>query len=368
VTAAAQVGTLPIVAVGFHLVSISGLVANALVLPLLPLLIALGFLLGVLSPIAAAASPLSALAYALLHVVVVVSERLAELPGSLGVDVVAAPFTLIYYSALAAGALLLLRTAWAAGERRPFGAGRELLLSLTVGAVVLTMTPLSAADASQPRLQWLGSGNALLLRSDRQIVLIDGSPRPFGLLERLGRVLPYSTHSIDLVIVTDPRSANVAGLDAILTHYSIGEVLDVGSQYPSTTYARWRGHLREKGIPAYALRTGARVHLPDVTITALGPDAVTSRPQDSAGLLRISMHGRSLILAGAASRREQRESLFRGVALRGDALLADGTVGLDPDFRRAVRPRVVLVAHSGHVSHAVPLPKGRIVPITFPSH
>src|SRR5439155_16731306 len=44
VTLAAQLGTLPVVILGFHVVSLTGPIANALVLPLLPLLIALGFL------------------------------------------------------------------------------------------------------------------------------------------------------------------------------------------------------------------------------------------------------------------------------------------------------------------------------------
>jgi beta-lactamase superfamily II metal-dependent hydrolase len=180
-------------------------------------------------------------------------------------------------------------------------------------------------------------------------------------------MLPYSTHTIDLVIVTDPRSSNVAGLDALLSHYSVSEVLDVGSQYPSTTYARWRGHLREQRVPTFALRTGARVRLPGVTVTALGPDAVTSRPQDSAGLLRISMRGRSLLVAGTASPREQREALFRGISLRADALLVDGAEGLDPDFRNAVQPRLVLTTHTGRISHAVPLRSGSTVPITLPA-
>src|SRR5207245_8877045 len=51
VTCAAQVGTLPMMATGFHVVSPVAPIAIALTLPVLPVLVACGLLLGALSPL-----------------------------------------------------------------------------------------------------------------------------------------------------------------------------------------------------------------------------------------------------------------------------------------------------------------------------
>jgi beta-lactamase superfamily II metal-dependent hydrolase len=193
------------------------------------------------------------------------------------------------------------------------------------------------AHGSLPdRLDWLGSGESILLQSRGMTALIDGSPQPFVLLERLGRVLPANTHSIDLVIVTDPRAGNTTGLEAVLQHYTVQEVLDVGAEYPSATYARWRADLRNEHIPAYALRTGATTVIGAASISVLGPDALYANPQDCMGLLRITMNGRTYLLADAASQREQLETVFRPIHLSSDVLVMDGTQGDDRHFVRSV--------------------------------
>ncbi|MBV9281800.1 MAG: ComEC/Rec2 family competence protein [Chloroflexi bacterium] len=335
VTIAAQIGTLPIVIVGFHLVSGLGAVANALVLPLVPILILLGFALGAASSLVVIASPLGGLAYALLHTIVWLSRWLASLPaaspGALPPLAIA-----LYYLTLGGIARVVLRRAnWVPRGEMPHRA-REVTLALVVAAAALTVSLAVARDDPRARLYYLGTGEAILLRSEGMTVLIDGSPRPLQLLERLDDVLPYEVRAIDLVIVTDPRAGNVVGLQAVLAHYAVSEVLDVGAQYPSATYARWRATLRQERIPAYALRTGTSVRAGAVSLTALGPDAPCPQPTDCVGLLRLADLHRSVLLAGDSSAREQREALFRPVSLRADTLFLDLARPTDPGFVRAV--------------------------------
>ncbi len=335
VTVAAQVGTVPIVVIGFHLLSLSGPLANLLVLPLLPLLIVLGFLVGLLAGVPVLASPLAALSYALLHAIVVGARALATWPLDLPATAISLGVTLAYYAALGAVAYVVLRyLRWSSLSQRG-GRSREFGFAGVLGAGLLTFS-LVGSNTPPDSLTWLGSGNSMLLQSGSQSALIDASSHPFALLERLGALLPSDRRRIDVVIVTDPRGNNVLGLGSILQHYELGEVIDVGVEYPSTSYARWRAMLRQRHIPAYALRTGALVTLGDAAITALGPDALYSNPRDSAGLLRVVIPGDSVLLAGTASVREQHEAVFRPVNLGATVLVAPGP--LDPEFRQAVHP------------------------------
>jgi len=351
VTVAAQIGTLPIVILGFHVVSLTGPVANALVLPLLPILIALGFLVGFLGGLSMIASPLAALAYALLHAVIWLSTELAALPLALPVDSLPPLLVAIYYALLVRVQIVILRRAnWAPVGRMPARL-REFALALLVGASALTISLTYAHDSPGARLYWLGADQAMLVRSQGMTALIDGSARPFVLLEHLERVLPFTTRTIDLVVVTDPRSRNVIGLQELLAHYGVSEVLDVGAEYPSGTYASWRGQLRDRHIPTYRLRTGVSAAIGAVQLTSIGPAALYPVPQDCIGMLRLSTAGRSVLLAGAASPREQQEALFRPVKLRADTLLIGDAGSIFPSFLRAVSPHIVVTAKTARASN-----------------
>lgn len=342
VTLAAQIGTVPIVAIGFHVLSLSGPPANMLVLPLLPFLILLGLLLGILAAIPSVAAPLSALAYVLLRAVILLARWLSGAVGSVPAASIAPGVVLGYYAVLVVLATRILRRVHWTPVAQWSGLGRELAIAGVIGASALTVTLVNARDNVKTRLDWLGTGDSMLLRSGKTSILVDGSSHPFALLERLGDLLPAARHSIDVVVLTDPRARNVAGLTAVLNHYSVGEVLDVGTEYPSTTYVHWRTLLRADRVPVFSLRTGASIRIGDTSMNVIGPDALYPDPRDCVGLLRVSLAGKTYLLVGAASAREQQEAIFRHVDLHADALVASGP--LRADFVDAVHPRVVLDA------------------------
>jgi beta-lactamase superfamily II metal-dependent hydrolase len=184
----------------------------------------------------------------------------------------------------------------------------------------------------------VGSGDSVLLVARDTTVLIDGSSRPYQLLERLGSALPYGARSLGAILVTNPRAGNVAGLREVLKHYRVGEVLDVGVEYPSATYTGWRSDLRRLRIPAYRLQAGTRIDAGDASISALAPAAVRPAPLDSVGILRIRIGGATVLYAGEASRKEQLEEAFLPVRLRADALILWGKA-CDPVFAKHVAPR-----------------------------
>ncbi|MGI8824665.1 MAG: hypothetical protein ACR2JC_03275 [Chloroflexota bacterium] len=196
-------------------------------------------------------------------------------------------------------------------------------------------------DVKAARLHWSGSGQAFVLQSLGETAVIGGSGEQYGLLERLGELLQYRTRTLDLVVVTDDRAANLSGLEGLVRHYRIREVLDVGLQYPSLGYAQWRDSLGRAHIPVYALRTGTSITMGTANLTAIGPDGVCGVPADCAGMMRITVPKKSYLITGDASQKEQREALFRPVKLSADVLLGDGTHDFLADFVRAVHPQLV---------------------------
>lgn len=351
VTVAAQVGTLPIVILGFHQLSLTGPLANAVVLPLLPILIALGFVVGALAAFPLVAAPLSAVAYALTHLVVVTSRWLAGLGGYAALNTLPAMWTIVYYLGLALMAGFVLKRAY----WRPLGLvhrlRREMMFGSALGAVALGYFWMQGVGTTSQVVEWLGSGNAMLVRGGSQTVLIDGSKHPFTLLERLGSEMPWDQHAIDAIIITDPRATNTSGDVAVLAHYRVRTVYDVGIEYPSGTYARWRALLRSDHVAFHFWSTRESLVAGGIHIRSIGPDAIYPNPKDSMGLLRVTVDGRSILLVGAASPREQLEAVFRPVKLRSGTLIANGP--LDPTFARAVS--------AGVTYDAVPAPGSRLL-------
>jgi competence protein ComEC len=342
VTLAAQLGTIPIVAGGFHSISLVGPVANALVLPLLPLTIVLGFLLGLFSNLTVLAAPLAATAYATTHSIVWLSHLLAGSSAALPVSSPTGIVTLAYYSALGGVAWFLLRRAGWAPIGHWSSRVREVALALLLVSSVATA---SQAQVTTPdRLTYLGSGTSLVLQSGGRTAVIDGSPRPLAFLSALGDELDMRVRSIDLVVVTDPRSSAVAALLSLLDHYRVKAVMDVGSEYPSRTYADWRLALRSRHIPVYALRTGATMRIGRVTLAALGPDALCNAPPNCAGMLRLTSVHHSFLLAAHAEQQEQENAVFRPVSLRSTTLILGAASRSSADFLQAVHARTVWCA------------------------
>lgn len=342
VTMAAQLGTLPIVILGFHLVSLSGWVANAVVLPLLPALIVLGFLLGAVSTVAPVAQPVAACAYELTHSIVMGARWLASMPGVVPASRIPTAVSTIYYVLLGIVAWMIFRRTMWHGDSRWTDRLGEAWLSVGVTAALLTASLVSADARTDSRLVWLGTGDAFLLRCGGASVLVDGSAQPFTLLERLGETLPYGTQTLDIVIVTDPRPSSITGLREVLQHYRVESILDVGAEYPSSTYAGWRADIRRKQIPIYSLRTGSSVRVGESTIVAAGPDGVRPNPQDSIGLLQITTKRHTFLLVGAADLEEQREAVFRSIPLHVGTLVSVGRNGVDSSLLHAVHPSLLL--------------------------
>ena len=356
VTLAAQLGTLPVVAIGFGTVSAIGPIANALVLPLLPLLIIFGFVLGAIGGIPGLAAPLAGVTSALLHFVLTLTVWLARVPafhtgGPLGVPAIAA-----YYVALAVIAGWLLRKSNWAPVAQWASRGREVLIAGAVGLTLLSASEAMATTVQPAQLVWLGSGEAILLTTPHRAVLIDGSPHPLALLRGLGSRLLGRSRELDAVIVTDPRGSNITGLRAVIARYAVREVLDVGTEYPSATYAAWRSDLEHRHIPVTALRTGVAISVEGVNLAAIAPDDVCSVPVNCVGMLRIVVGPHTVLLAGSSSAREQREALFRRVPISADTLVFTTTKAHDALFtRRSARSatHVVSLPGSGPSSAAV---------------
>lgn len=330
VTLAAETGTLPVFALTFQQVSFVAPLTNLLTVPLLAYLIVLGLFLcigGLLSSFIALA--FGWLTYPLLEYVLTAVSWCARLPGAyLLVGSLNISIAWAYYSLLA---LLSLFRRWLQARqtnanyhtrllapeapaprlsrraRLLIQVGAALMLFLASGGAVLaartnaqlTIAFLSVAPAGQPP-----QGEAILVRTaDGKTALIDGGLDANGLASELDARLPFWQRSLDMVILTAPRQADLVGLADVVTRYAVGEVIDAGMLHPNTSYARFRHTLSQRNIPYTQLRQGATFTLgSQVAFQVFWPIAPLHKGslenEDNGLAIRLLAPGLHLLLLG----------------------------------------------------------------------
>ncbi len=205
VTCAAQVGTLPMMASDFHLLSAVGPIANALALPVLPALVAGGVLLGPLAAVPDVARIAALPLAGLLAYLEQCAYLLARVPAAaLTIPKFPAWAGIAYYSAVGpaiAGAHLRGRARSAA------------MISAFVAPALIACSALVmwAYEPAQAGILSVGNGQAVLLRGPHGSILIDAGPSPSRLNDALGQLLPPWQRSIDVLVITAPTQGHTGG-------------------------------------------------------------------------------------------------------------------------------------------------------------
>jgi competence protein ComEC len=314
-TLAAQIATLPIVAITFGVVSFVALPVNVLLVPFLPIFLVLGAVVGIgglLGPGIGAA--LGAVAWLPLRLADLIIEWTASWPFA-AVTVSSVPVWLTPAWVIALGWVPLLwrpPTSPSAVPHAPpkLPAPLRLGIALAVALTLVTGAVASAATVPPARLTVtfldVPGGPATLIRAgDGRTALIDGGADGPSLLSALADALPFWQRTLDLVLVTDVRAGHFAGLVSLLGAYHIGMVADPGVLHPTPAYVAWYADLLAAHIPQVTLTRGATITLaPDARLDVLAPtrplNTGASQEDTNALILRLVSPGLAILFAGDA--------------------------------------------------------------------
>lgn len=340
VTCAAQVGTLPMMATDFHVLSPIAPLANALTLPILPAIVAAGLLIGPLA-FASGLARLAALPLAgLLAYVEQVAYALARVPGA----AIAVPrfptwAGLAYYSALGP----------AIAGARSAGRGRAAALVTAVIAPTLIAGAAFGLWASAPpqvSVLAIGDGQAVLLRGPQGAFLIDSGPSPQRLKDELGAQLAPWQVKLDAVAITAPTLGHVggfAGLDRPST-----TVLIPDAQLTGTAWRTAALEAAARGAVIARLQAGSKTRIAGFTLEALAPEP--GAPGDVVGAAYLALRvtapsGRSFCDLSDLDVDAQTVAATR---LRGPCtyllLPGGGRSRLSPELEHAAGPAAELIA------------------------
>jgi competence protein ComEC len=264
-TAAATLGTAPLMAAQFGQTSLVSLPANVVAAPAVAPAMWLGMIAGLAGQLSTTlASPFTALAGFPVAYVMWVAHVASSVPGAQAT----LPAALVAAVCLAAGVAIAVRRA------RPFMLAAVVVL---VGfAVVLPRTQAGAAAVLPPGLRItfldVGQGDATLIQRDGAAILVDTGPSDGPILARLRRA---GVRQLDLLAVTHAQDDHDGGAAAVLRALPVAVVLDGRDGVRDAAGARMAAEADRRRVHLVAPQAGQVLRVGGVTIRILWPERAT---------------------------------------------------------------------------------------------
>lgn len=363
VSMAAWLGTWPVVALYFNIVSPVSLLANLVIVPALTALtvvstVFLAFALIPSAGMAAAAGTAAAAVTALAQATFAVNHLFAIVPSAFSRVGAPAPCVLILYYALL-GALLLpsqIRARAFVVRRTVIVAALLALLNIVVWQGVLSIGkgPYTVTFLD------VGQGDAAVIRTPSGgTVLVDGGTggdeEKFDAGEHV--IAPYlwnrGVRRIDAIVVTHFHDDHLGGIIYLLDAFDVGAVIDSGAQaFGSRLRDVYLDALHEKGLRHLTVREGDLLQFDGASLYLLNPpkgDEIADSNDDSL-VGKFVSNDLGVLLCGDV----QEEGLARlegyGPFLRSDVVKIPhhgSSLGADSaieNFLSAVSPKVAVIS------------------------
>lgn len=361
-TSGAIIGTFPLIAYHFNIISFVGLPATFFALPSLPFIILTSaFVAGIGLFSLPLAKVLGWITWLFITYLIMLVEAFASLPKAfLIVKGISPVWIWAYYFGLGTVILFPRRLKGLFRWVKERGTylftklpKRELTFALLLIAILIWTAYLTLPD---PRLMVsfidVGNGDAILIQKGMRQILIDGGPNPQALNLALGKRIPFWDRTIEVIISTHPDADHLLGLIDILKRYKVNKILEPKLPFSSPIYEGWRRIIKEKGIPMIPAEAGQKIILGEIELSVLHPQRELMRDtsndiDNNCIVIRLQIEEVSFLFAGDLREEGERELLLRRARLSSTVLKVahhGSRTSTSAEFLAVVNPKVAVIS------------------------
>lgn len=355
ITAAATLGTAPLIALHFERLSLVSLPANVLAAPAVAPVMWLGTIAGALGQIAPAlAAPVAWVNALPLGYLTWLADRCAALPfAEVAVPSPGPHGVLAIYLAAGAAALIWRRLSGAA-RRRARATLAFAALTGCIGAVALHRGPPGPPRDLTISFLDVGQGDATLIQHGATAVLVDSGPPGAPILARLRGA---GVRRLDVLALTHDALDHDGGTAAVLGAVPVDLVLDGEEDSP---HASVRGLAAARGIRRIASDAGQVLRVGPLELRVLWPRRVPAappgaEPNDRATVLHVRDGTFDLLLTADAE-----SNVLAGLHLPEVEALKVSHHGSEdpglPGVLARLRPQAAVIEVGAHNSYGHPTP------------
>lgn len=350
VTLAAQLGVLPFIAWYFKTLSLSAVVANVVIVPVVEFVVILG-LIGVITALGwgVLGDFLLGICGAVIQVIQQLTMALAAIPGG---NIDFPPIGIV----AGCGYYLLL---WLISQRglSVMTVARRWPYRCLGGVLIIVCAVLWYSILPSPlRVHFIDVGqgdSALLITPHGRTVLIDtggitASAVQFDIGERV--VVPYLKHQgvqrLDYLILTHGHQDHAGGAAAVAKHIPVKQILLAREAYSPAVQELIKAAQNSIVIPAYAAQ---KILLDDVVIDMVY--AVDSKNEHSgneaSNVIRIGYGAHSFLITGDLEQQGETAILASGTSVASTVLKVGhhgAKTSTSPEFLQAVAPRYAVIS------------------------
>ncbi|UCE39968.1 MAG: DNA internalization-related competence protein ComEC/Rec2 [Candidatus Aminicenantes bacterium] len=357
----AQMGVLPFVALAFNRITFSALLLNFAAIPVVALIMLLGYmflLFALISPLAAGI--LAKLIHSLVTFLIATSHLLDPIPGiSFRIPTPSFFIVLGYFFFLG---LLLLPT-----RIRRQKLFISICLTIFLGLLVTHPFPSHSKTLKLTFID-VGQGESILVEfPGHKKMLVDGGGTPedtFDIGERI--VSPFlwqkGIKKIHYLLLTHAHPDHMNGLKAVAKNFKIEEFWEAFSPKDNPSYAELRKRLSPKTTCRRMFR-GQEEQIDGVKIEILNPiqanPFVSKILNDESLVLRISYRQTAFLLASDIGKAVEKELLQSSFTLQSDVLKSPhhgSDSSSSVEFLSAVAPQILIISVGAGNRYNLPNP------------
>ncbi len=198
----------------------------------------------------------------------------------------------------------------------------------------------------------IGQGDAILIESGSNQVIIDGGRNEELLLERLGEFMPFWDRTIEAIVITHPDADHFGGLTGVLKNYRVENIIKTNAESHSRAWKSLQDIIAKEKANEIKAIFGLKIKFPNLAkIETLFPFQevlqYSKNTNETSVVMKLIYGKNSFLFTGDLPSNKEDELLRAGIDVKSEVLKVGhhgSRFSTDENFLEAVSPKDAVIS------------------------